>query len=286
LQRKFVAPASGFAHRWLLALVRGGAARLEVGGARFEVIPGTVALLTPSLVVRIIPHGTVTIGALDFDGEWLERIIFWDQQASPAPGRGAHWSLPQWHDSLFRIAALHEDVDLVAECLNELITLSSPNAAGDGLVRVQALTFTVLDAVAGPLALPGPSLPWTALHPTPRPFGPVREPVRRAVDLLHQCPKRAWTARDLAREVGLSTSALGRAFVSTFASPPMRYLRFVRVQTFAHLLAATADPVGVCAAQAGWSDPSHAARVFKNVTGHTPTGYRRSSPHVEIFKVQ
>ena len=69
----------------------------------------------------------------------------------------------------------------------------------------------------------------------------LREPfVGRALAALHRSPARDWTLESLAREVGLSRSALAERFTQFVGQPPMQYLTNWRMQLAAnHLLSGT-----------------------------------------------
>ena len=77
----------------------------------------------------------------------------------------------------------------------------------------------------------------------------LRDPVvGRALRLLHQQPARPWTVESLAREAGLSRSALAERFTHFVGQPPMLYLARWRMQVAARLLAdgaAKVSAVGV-----------------------------------------
>lgn len=78
----------------------------------------------------------------------------------------------------------------------------------------------------------------------------------------------------LAEQVHLSGSQLSRVFVASFGKTPLAYLTMLRAEELARLLRTTNMPIGVAAQQVGWSDPSYAARVFRNCVGMTPRAYR------------
>jgi len=60
--------------------------------------------------------------------------------------------------------------------------------------------------------------------------------VGKALALMHEQPERQWSVDDLAREVGLSRSALHERFVRYLGSPPMLHLANWRIQLGAKLL--------------------------------------------------
>jgi AraC family transcriptional regulator, arabinose operon regulatory protein len=58
---------------------------------------------------------------------------------------------------------------------------------------------------------------------------------------------------------------------------PMQYLRTVRVEAAKRLLVTIETPVGEVAAQVGFEDPLYFSRVFRKVTGKSPTAYREAT---------
>lgn len=107
--------------------------------------------------------------------------------------------------------------------------------------------------------------------------------------LLAEHPERDWRLKDLAAEVHLSTSQLGRVFNRHFGMPPMQHLSRVRAHRLALLLQETGLPIGVAMARVGWHSRGHAAHQFRAVIGVSPSAYRRAtaratpdnSPHHE-----
>lgn len=82
---------------------------------------------------------------------------------------------------------------------------------------------------------------------------------------------------ELAEEVHLSKSQVGRVFVEAFGKSPIAYLTMLRTERMAALLRATDAPISVVAREVGWSDPDFAARQFRRSVGVTPSGYRTLS---------
>lgn len=98
---------------------------------------------------------------------------------------------------------------------------------------------------------------------------------RRAAQLLADTPERDWRLRDLAGEVHLSVSQLGRVFTRAFGCTPMQYLTHVRAHRLAHLLVETELPVGTAMQLVGWRSRGHAARQFTDIVGVQPSVFRR-----------
>jgi transcriptional regulator GlxA family with amidase domain len=84
-----------------------------------------------------------------------------------------------------------------------------------------------------------------------------------------------WTLDALAGEVHLSRSQLVRAFDATVGTSPMAYLRQMRVERMARLLASTDLSVAEAARSVGWRNQFHASQCFHAACGMSPTEYRR-----------
>jgi AraC-like DNA-binding protein len=103
----------------------------------------------------------------------------------------------------------------------------------------------------------------------------LRDPfVGRALGQLHARPAHPWTLGDLAREAGLSRSALADRFVQFIGTPPMQYLAQWRMQVAASLLA---DGASVTAAgfEVGYGSEAAFSRAFKKIVGVPPVEWRR-----------
>jgi transcriptional regulator GlxA family with amidase domain len=79
---------------------------------------------------------------------------------------------------------------------------------------------------------------------------------------------------ELAGSFGLSERTLSRRFAAATGRGPQAYLRYARIQHAKRLLETAGDPVDQVRRQSGYSDPAAFRRVFKQVTGLSPSGYR------------
>lgn len=103
----------------------------------------------------------------------------------------------------------------------------------------------------------------------------IPEPVREIAGLMSAAPERPWRVDELAGLAALDPDYLGRVFRLHFGVSPMAYLARIRVERAAQLLANTTEPVARIGVLVGWPDPTYFARRFRQLTGVTPTGYRR-----------
>jgi AraC-like DNA-binding protein len=97
--------------------------------------------------------------------------------------------------------------------------------------------------------------------------------VGKALRLLHGDPARAWTVEDLAREAGLSRSALAQRFTDLMGEAPMRYLANWRIQLAMHQLR-DGKTVQQVAAKVGYASEAAFNRAFKRATGSPPAAWR------------
>lgn len=106
----------------------------------------------------------------------------------------------------------------------------------------------------------------------------LRDPCTgRALSLLHERPKHPWTLDELAREVGLSRSALAERFTHLVGQPPMQYLAQWRMQVAAGLLV-KGSKVVEAAFEVGYDSEAAFSRAFKRLVGVSPAMWRDRKP--------
>ena len=101
--------------------------------------------------------------------------------------------------------------------------------------------------------------------------------VGAALALVHGRPGEHWTVERLARQVGLSRSALAERFSLAVGEPIFGFLTRVRLQLAAHELASTAQSIEAIAEGAGYEAVNSFSRAFKRVYGKPPSVWRRKS---------
>jgi len=94
--------------------------------------------------------------------------------------------------------------------------------------------------------------------------------------LMHERPERQWSVDDLAREVGLSRSALHEHFVRYVGQAPMQYLASWRMQLGARLLRESSRVVADIALEVGYDSEAAFARAFKRMVSMPPAAWRRT----------
>jgi AraC-like DNA-binding protein len=82
---------------------------------------------------------------------------------------------------------------------------------------------------------------------------------------------------DIAREAGLSAGYLTRQFKQSLGSSPSEYARNFRMAKAAELLREEELNIADIAEKLGFSDIALFSRQFRQVTGVSPTGFRKNS---------
>ena len=100
--------------------------------------------------------------------------------------------------------------------------------------------------------------------------------IGRALRLMHADTKRPWTLVALAREVGMSRSALASRFAEIVGVPPIEYLANWRMTLAKSALASSEMAMTEIAEMAGYQSVSAFSTAFKRETGYSPTLYVRS----------
>lgn len=99
--------------------------------------------------------------------------------------------------------------------------------------------------------------------------------VGQALAALHGSPANDWTLESLAREVGVSRSALADRFASTVGQPPIQYLANWRMQLASRMLI-DGSAVTEVATAVGYESEAAFSRSFKRIVGVPPSSWRRS----------
>ena len=106
----------------------------------------------------------------------------------------------------------------------------------------------------------------------------ARDPiVGKSLAILHSRVNHPWTIADLAKEVGLSRSALVERFRRFLSVPPMTYLTRWRLQLAARSLTTTPRGTADIAAEVGYESEAAFNRAFKREFGLPPARYRREA---------
>ncbi|MFL6728576.1 MAG: helix-turn-helix transcriptional regulator [Sphingomicrobium sp.] len=96
----------------------------------------------------------------------------------------------------------------------------------------------------------------------------------RARDRIDAASHEEWPVPRLARVSGVSQAHFARSFRDAFGVPPHRYLLTRRIERAKALLRDTDLPVTDIAFQTGWNSLGTFGRIFRDVTGHSPSELR------------
>lgn len=108
------------------------------------------------------------------------------------------------------------------------------------------------------------------------------ESVGRALGKLHDRPAHGWSLSLLARESGLSRSALAVRFSQLVGVPPMHYLAEWRMQLASSLLLGSSLRVSEVAERVGYTSEAALSRAFKRWAGVAPAEFRRGKGHARV----
>jgi transcriptional regulator GlxA family with amidase domain len=104
----------------------------------------------------------------------------------------------------------------------------------------------------------------------------------RARDKMDSASQEEWPVSRLARVSGVSEAHFARCFKDAFGAPPHRYLLTRRIERAKALLRDTDLPVTEIAFETGWNSLGTFGRVFRDVTGDSPSALRereKTLPH-------
>jgi transcriptional regulator GlxA family with amidase domain len=96
----------------------------------------------------------------------------------------------------------------------------------------------------------------------------------RAKDRMDAASHEEWPVRRLARVSGVSEAHFARSFKEAFGVPPHRYLLTRRIERAKAFLRDTDLPITEIAFQTGWNSLGTFGRVFRDVTGESPSELR------------
>ena len=267
-----------------VAVVRSGSAILFSEFGQKPVTVGDVVLLGANTLCGYEPEDHLTATVIYADTDYVVDQVFWQYVGLVSDRLDAQEFAATIYTEPAQILRLGEDrAGMLMPWLDELVALSIENKPVANFYRMQALWFSVAHVIA-------PFIKCTPVRTSPtqrqaacptlprtRRFAPLRAEARRAEQLLRADPVRGWSVTELASEVNLSKSQVGRLFVEAYGKSPIAYLTMLRTERMAGLLRTTDAPIALIARQVGWSDPDFAARQFRRSVGVTPRRYRAIS---------
>lgn len=96
----------------------------------------------------------------------------------------------------------------------------------------------------------------------------------RAKDRMDAASHEEWPVKRLADVSGVSEAHFARSFKDAFGVPPHRYLLTRRIERAKAMLRDTDMPIIEIALNTGWNSLGTFGRVFKDITGDSPTELR------------
>jgi transcriptional regulator GlxA family with amidase domain len=157
----------------------------------------------------------------------------------------------------------------LAQVIDQAVVESNQRGPGANAVLERLSEMMFVDAARRYLDdLPEDAVGWLA--------GLRERYLGKALGLMHERPERQWSVDDLAREVGLSRSALHERFVQYLGQPPMQYLANWRIQLGAKRLRESSRMVAQIALEVGYDSEAAFARAFKRLVGMPPAAWRKA----------
>jgi transcriptional regulator GlxA family with amidase domain len=109
----------------------------------------------------------------------------------------------------------------------------------------------------------------------------------RAKDRMDAASQEEWPIPRLASVSGVSEAHFARSFKDAFGVPPHRYLLTRRIERAKALLRDTDLPITDIAFQTGWNSLGTFGRIFRDITGESPSGLREreKAAHHQLNRV-
>lgn len=166
-----------------------------------------------------------------------------------------------------RIDAASPAAEAIARTLASLQDEARAGQIGASIVAERLADILVVEAVRAYVAAGAAgSVGWIAALADPR--------IAKAIKLMHADVARRWTVPLLAREIGMSRSALTLRFSQRVGRPPLEYLTRWRMMLAQRKLALGAA-VSEVAVDVGYASQSAFAHAFKRTMGHAPRASRQ-----------
>ncbi len=265
-------------------VVRDGSAALFSEFGQKPVNVGDVVLLGANTLCGSEPEGHITVTTIYADTDYVLDQVFWQHAGILRDRLDAAEFVSTIYTEPAPVLRIGEDrAGMLMPWLDELVSLSIDGRFMESFYRMQSLWFSVAHVIAPFIKTSQArttstqrATVWPA-SPRHRCFAPLRNEARKAADLLRADPVRRWSVGELADEVHLSKSQLGRVFVDAYGKTPIAFLTMLRTERMAALLRTTDAPITLIARDVGWGDPDFATRQFRRSVGVTPGAYRALS---------
>ena len=162
-----------------------------------------------------------------------------------------------------------DDGDLAASLIKAALAEGGSHRAGGETILAKLSELLLVETVRRHLdTLTDNSQGW---------LSGLRDPVvGKVLRLIHGEPARDWTIENLARETGLSRSALAERFTRLVQQPPMQYLARWRMQLAARALERPSMSIADVAEEVGYQSEAAFNRAFKKYVGEPPGVWRKT----------
>ena len=240
-----------------------GWARLCSQAGALHLQPGRILTIPAGLEYCGFPAGSVRTVTLLFHPEYLAEQMRWLSSTHPL--------VHQLHRSLCDQPApqfLQLAPSIMLQLTPLLTRLAHVSTQASTDFATLSLVSAVLDAVGRLSGVSTGNVDPTAAMP--------RREIVMATALLRAELGRQWRIEELAREVAVSPTHLTRLFHAQIGISPAAFLRQLRADRMAELLATTSVTVGEAGAAVGWHDLAMASRSFKQRYGVSPSTYASS----------
>lgn len=245
---------------------------------------GDVVMVAPGVPFGYAPEGLATVTTVLLDADYLLGVFFWQHLEHAADLADAAELAARMYPDPIQILRLGEPaVDRLGPVPDDLAALTAEQPDVGEFFRLQSLVDELLAAIA-PHVRTAPGVEWPvplgprAGVPRWRVFHPAPLLVTETAAMMRANLGKRWRLAELAEHACFSTSQYQRVFHYAYGVSPYTYLRLLRVREMARLLRETDMPVLRVYERVGWGARSHAAVVFRDYFGTTPSGYRRYGP--------
>ena len=158
----------------------------------------------------------------------------------------------------------------LSESLGFSLSVSDAPHAGAGATAARLSELVLVEALRRHVqGLPRGGTGWLA--------GLNDRYVGRALALVHGRPSEDWSVEKLARQVGLSRSALTERFTDVMGEPVFAFLTRWRLQLAAEELLTTPHTIGTIANAAGYESAGAFSFAFKRAFGKPPSLWRKKA---------
>lgn len=256
-------------------VVRTGTVRIVLEESEWVIHTGNVLVLPAETRFRAIPVPRAVLTSIFINQEYALDHIYWQYREHLNGRAEARMFSERFYSEVRRIVPLWQHFKYLTPLLETMISLSEEHDFSTHSNQLQSHWF----AIAHTLTLSNAdlqSIPFLKLRKALRAVRP--EPIRTEVllvdSLLREHPQRNWTLTELAARVHLSAGHLSSLCSRVWGYPPRTRLQLIRVDLLAKLLCEARIPIKQCIYQVGWRNHSHAAGVFRALTGLSPVEYR------------